>query len=180
MTPQSAVAGEARKRWRRLCLGVALLGVLVLAASALPWFTETRVFASGGSDTDPVNIWTEGPAVSARSRAGGLAQLAGSGQWAMLVIVAAAVGAICGLFARGQHPGDVRLRAALRLNAIGALLAPVFAVFALIAANSGERVSAVPNIGFLLTVPALLAWLVCAVLMWRAASAANAAGQHAW
>ncbi|HWH00169.1 MAG TPA: hypothetical protein VNV66_12795 [Pilimelia sp.] len=166
----SADSAAARRRWRRACLVAALLCLVVLAASALPWFSQTRVFASGGSDTDLINIWTDGPAASGRGRTG-LAQLAGTGQWGLLVMVCAGLGALLGLYARAHHPADPRLRAALRLNLGAAALGPVFVAAAWVGAAQGERVSATPHVGYLLTVPALLAWLVLAVGAWRASRA---------
>jgi hypothetical protein len=181
MTAQAGPVDGARRRWRLLCLAVALLGLVVVLSSALPWFSETRMFTNPDSSrTEAINLWTEGPSVSARGRAGGLGQLAATGQWGLFVVITAALGMLCGLFARGRHPGDPQLAAALRLNAGAAVLGPIFAVLALVGANSGERVSAVPHVGFLLAAPALLAWLVCAVLMWRTASAAKRAGRRTW
>ncbi|RZU49493.1 hypothetical protein EV385_1244 [Krasilnikovia cinnamomea] len=171
---------DDRQRWRKLCLFMALLGLLVLVASALPWFAETKVFESGGSRTKAIYLWTEGPTASSRSRSGTLAQMAGAGQWGLFVVMAAGIGALCALFARGQHPGDPRLGPALRLTAGAAVLAPVFAVLALIGANGGERISALPHVGFVVTVLALFAWLAGAAVMWRAGALAKASGRHTW
>src|SRR5688500_5366891 len=115
MTSLTGPVVDARRRWRLLCLAVSLLCLLVLGASAFPWFTETRLFPDGTSHSESINIWTEGPGGSSRSRAGTLATMAGSGQWGLFVMIAAGVGALCGLYARGRHPGDPGLGVALRM-----------------------------------------------------------------
>src|SRR4051812_13378315 len=106
MTTQGDPFADARRRWRLLCLLIAVAGLLVLIASALPWFAETKLFESGGSRTKAIYLWTEGPTASSRTRAGTIAQMAGAGQWGLFVVITAALGLLCGLYARGRHPGD--------------------------------------------------------------------------
>jgi hypothetical protein len=139
--------------WRQLSMGIAVLGLVLVAANFLTWFSVER------TQTNPVGTYV-------RTAAGF------EGRFGWLEVAYGLVAVMLGLICFFQHPTTEVVRRTMGFLFVVPLigLAVVAADWGAAASDSGTTT---PGIGLILTIVCLLAWLACAVVLRRMAGAAS-------
>ena len=158
------------KGWRASGLTGGFLATVVLVlAVAAPWFEKTD---PTGSETYTPWPWGDPNAASAPDTpflSMQLTELMIRQEWGLLFVIAAASGALISFIAAAKRPDAERVGRAVTVNLVAAVVCLVMTVlmWASFGAGGGDETTTAVMYGFVVAVPAQLAWLGAAITQTR-------------